>query len=148
MAKRPSAIYVIAIWWWISFSIAVFSGLRLGGSSTLTSGSASLTALRLVAMGLFIWELIALVQLRPKAVWAFVVFLGLWSMLMLIRLPFALAWHLRAATFMVAAVAINVTAMWYMARPTFRVTCTQFRKDREAEVVRRNAEEYLRRSLR
>lgn len=147
MTRRPRVIYLIALWWWIAFSSAVLRGIQPQPSLGSTGGEPSTmgSPLYLFAMGLLMWELIALIQLRIMAIWALVGFLGLWSVFLISRLAIALPRNGAAATLMVFYLVINGLVIWYLTSTSFRVVCAQFRRERDEQALKRYADKQIRR---
>lgn len=146
--QRPRIIYLAAVWWWVSFSLG--AGHRRLPLSPASAPAAAAPApdIAQVLYGamfiVFVCELVALIQVRAWALWVMSAFLVTWSLIMLIKLPYAVSTGASLAPVLVPIlVIINIAVITLIMRPRFRAQCAQFRKERDEELRMRDARKAL-----
>ena len=146
--QRPRIIYLAAVWWWVSFSLG--AGHRRLPLSPASAPAAAAPApdIAQVLYGamfiVFVCELVALIQVRAWALWVMSAFLVTWSLIMLIKLPYAVSTGASLAPVLVPILGIiNIAVITLIMRPRFRAQCAQFRKERDEELRMRDARKAL-----
>jgi FtsH-binding integral membrane protein len=145
--SRPRQAYLVAVWWWISCSIAASRGInRLAANADQVAEATPsylatiMSLLPTVAVALIIWELVAIIQMRPKAYLVLRVFLGLWTAMIISRFYWIMSGSAQTALFAAAVASINVLVLFYVSRTEYRSACVAFREYKERERARKFAE--------
>ena len=150
--KRPLGIYFIAFWWFFVFGRSVTWVAEFASTSAESAGwiGALALVLTMALMIFFIWELVALIQMRMVAYWILVVILSLSTISILINAPGVLAetsipWRMGILFFVFLA--INLTIIWLTTRRSFRERCREMTTEREAKARRNLIDKQLRKSF-
>ncbi len=145
MPRRPRGIGLVATWVAICgvFSLAPSVKAFYGPRALDPAGPTAPKVIHLLLIVATIVLVRAVLKMRLAAIWISVGLLALWVVSLIIKAPFVISASphpVRAAIFIGALGFPNLLAIWYLSRRSFREASVQYRKDSDAEAVRRDAE--------
>lgn len=145
--KRPLLFKFIIAWCFVALVIQA-SGLTRPAAAYRAAGETVpifWSLLPMAALCFVIWQAVGLFRLKRLNCWIATVFFAGWALWILWHAVVLLANHpnrtfaLRVSLIFIAVATLNLACAWYLSRRPFRELATQFRKERERELMLRIA---------
>jgi len=151
VTRRPLGLRLVTLWLALFFLVTLGSTVRglTGYRGPVTTAPGYFALVELCYMGVLVYGLVGLFQLRTVPILLCLLLLASWLLPVTFRLASRFPTdppRLRVLVLFAILLVPNGLAMWYLARPTFWVFRKRFRIEKNAEYQRQLLEKRIRTS--